>query len=273
MAVSNDLGKDAPLAELRPPTSLELFLYQLARMAVVGLCRALWGLEVVGRENAPLQGAFVVAPVHRSYIDTLVVAGVSKRRLRYMGKASVWKYRPIGWALSVLGGFPVRRGSADREAMRRGVEALAGGEPLVLFPEGTRRSGAKVEELFDGAAFIAIRAQVPILPVGIAGSDAAYPPGARLPRRAKVRVVIGKPIPPPPLAGGRHVPRQATRELTAKLHEALQDLFEQAQIGAGPKAPHGLSSWSRLSVLGRNKRQRANVSALPAQPDEPAPPA
>lgn len=246
----------SPSGELRPPTRVELFLYQLARAAVVGFCRLVWGLEVSGTENLAGLGPCVVAPVHRSYIDTLVVAGVSKGRLRYMGKDAVWKIRPAGWALSVLGGFPVHRGAADREALRKGVEVLAGGEPLVLFPEGTRRAGPKVAELFDGAAFIALKAQVPIVPVAIAGSDEAFPPKAWLPRRAKVRVVVGRPLRPARAAGGRHVSRKATRQLTAELRDALQALYDEARPGAG--AGH-LEPLHRR-ILGGSRRPGVNCA-------------
>ncbi len=67
---------------------------------------------------------------------------------------------------TALGGFPVHRGTADREALRLGEEAIRAGEALVIFPEGTRRSGPVVEPLFEGAAFVAMRAGVPIVPVG-----------------------------------------------------------------------------------------------------------
>ncbi|MEY4251507.1 MAG: hypothetical protein RL691_388, partial [Actinomycetota bacterium] len=69
--------------------------------------------------------------------------------------------------LSALGAFPVTRGSADREALKRCIAVLEAGEPLVLFPEGTRQSGPIVQPLFDGAAYVAVKAGVPIIPVGI----------------------------------------------------------------------------------------------------------
>ena len=99
-----------------------------------------------------------------------------------MGKDSLWKFAPIGWLLSALGAFPVTRGTADREALKRCIAVLEMGEPLVLFPEGTRQSGPMVMPLFDGAAYIAVKAGVPIIPLGIGGSEKVMPKGKKMRR-------------------------------------------------------------------------------------------
>ena len=75
----------------RGPTLWERLLYRFIRAVAVGFCRLFWALSVSGAENVPRTGAFILAPVHRSNIDTVVVAAVTKRRLRYMGKDSMWK--------------------------------------------------------------------------------------------------------------------------------------------------------------------------------------
>lgn len=124
--------------------------YQFARFVVVSVCRLYLRMSVEGRENVPTSGAFVLAPVHRSYIDTPIASGCTRRRLRFMGKDSLWKKEPYRWTLSALGGFPVSRGTADREAILRSVQVLESGEPLVLFPEGERKSGPIVQPLFAG---------------------------------------------------------------------------------------------------------------------------
>ena len=102
-----------------------------------------------------------------------------------MGKDTLWRNRAFGWLLSALGGFPVTRGTADREALRRCIEVLGMGEVLVLYPEGERKDGPIVQPLFDGAAYVAAKAGVPIVPVGIGGSDRVMPRGARFVSRAR----------------------------------------------------------------------------------------
>jgi len=207
----------------------DLAFYAFARAVVAGFCRLFWREVVDGREHVPARGPFILAPVHRSNVDTPLVAAVTRRRLRYMGKESMWKLRPFGWLWSALGAFPVHRGSADREALRRCGEVLAQGEALVVFPEGTRRSGAVVEDLYQGAAYLSIRAQAPIVPVGIAGSEAAMPRGARFIKPVKVHVVVGPPIEPPPRGPGDRAPRQAVHKLTLRLQEELQGVFDEAR--------------------------------------------
>jgi 1-acyl-sn-glycerol-3-phosphate acyltransferase len=188
--------------------------------------------KVIGRHNIPAHGPFLLAPIHRSNVDTPLAATVTRRRLRFMGKDSLWKAPAVGWIMSALGAFPVTRGSADREALRTCVAVLAQGEPLVLFPEGTRQSGPVVQPLFDGAAYVAVKASVPIIPVGIGGSEMVMPKGKKMIRPHKCVVVIGEPITAVLDSEGR-VPRSAVRDVTATLASELQRLFDEAQRLAG----------------------------------------
>lgn len=96
-----------------------------------------------------------------------------------MGKDSLFKIKPIASILSSLGGFPVTRGTADLEALKRCLAVLALGEPIVMFPEGTRQFGPTIQPLFDGAAYLAIKAGVPIVPVGIGGTEAVMRKGSK----------------------------------------------------------------------------------------------
>jgi 1-acyl-sn-glycerol-3-phosphate acyltransferase len=204
-------------------------LYQLVRFVVALVSRFYWRMTVTGRENVPDAGPFIVAPVHRSIVDTLVVSAITGRRLRYMGKDELWKYRWSSWLLSALGGFPVHRGGADREALRRCVAVIEGAEPLVIFPEGTRREGLQVQTLFEGAAYVAARTGAPILPVGIAGTEEIMPKGAKMIRPGRVHLEIGELIPAPTSADGSRAPRRTLSETTERLHGELQQLFDRAQ--------------------------------------------
>jgi 1-acyl-sn-glycerol-3-phosphate acyltransferase len=207
-----------------------VILYGACRAAILAVCRLYWRVTYEGLENLPDAGAYIVAPVHRSFIDFGLVAGMTRRRLRYMGKDSLWKFKWPGRLFSSLGAFPVHRGAADREALRRCIEVIEGGEPLVLFPEGTRRSGPVVEELFEGTAYVAARTGVPIVPVGIGGSERALQKGKRLPRPVKVHVIVGPPIEAPPVAEGRRNPsRSALRATSERLRKEVQTLFDQAE--------------------------------------------
>jgi 1-acyl-sn-glycerol-3-phosphate acyltransferase len=237
MGASAEPGGIAPdiVARYRPTpaTRYQRAFYAVCRTAVELFCRAFWRVTVVGKEHVPAMGPFILSPVHRSNVDTPLAAVVTHRRLRYMGKDAMWKYKWSAWFFTSAGGFPVRRGTADREALRTCMEVIAGGEPLVMFPEGTRQSGPDIEELFDGPAYVACRTGAPIVPVGIGGSEAAMPRGKRFLRPVKVVLVVGEPIHPPAPSEGGRVSRRAVRELSDQLKVELQKLFDDAQARAG----------------------------------------
>ncbi|MCP3909841.1 MAG: 1-acyl-sn-glycerol-3-phosphate acyltransferase [Actinomycetia bacterium] len=209
--------------------------YDLARTLITGWTKLFWRMLVVNGDRIPTDGPFIVAPGgHRSNLDTVVLCAVSRRRLRYMGKHSLWEAGAFGaWFLTSLGGFPVNRDAADREALRVCQEVLGRGEPLVVFPEGLRQEGPLIQPLKDGAAFLACRSGAPIVPVGLGGTERAMPRGSKWIRPSRLVMLVGEPIHPPPRGQGERVKRSQIRALTAELHETLQDLFDEAQIRAG----------------------------------------
>jgi 1-acyl-sn-glycerol-3-phosphate acyltransferase len=218
------------------PTRAALALYGFVRSLIWLVAKVWFRMQVVGREHIPATGAFVLAPgAHRSNIETLVVSLVTRRRMRFMGKDSVWKYRTPGRLLSALGGFPVNREAPDREALTLTLDIIAAGEPVVMFPEGTRRSGPVIEDehMRDGPAYVASRRQIPIVPVGIGGSEAALPAGAKFVRPVKMVMVIGEPMTAPPLKENGRVSRRGVQTFTDELRARLQELFDDAQRRAG----------------------------------------
>jgi len=227
-------GVDSHFAGNGPFSRLAYFV---VRSMVATATRLYTGMRIEGRHHLPRSGAYVLAPVHRSYVDTPIACCVTRRRLRYMGKDTLWTRRWSGWLLSSLGGFPVSRGTADREALKRCVAVLEGGEPLVLFPEGERKSGPIVQPLFDGAVYVALRARVPIVPVGIGGSERVMPKGARFIYPRRVRVIIGEPIRPSMPTDSKRIPRSAVQDASAALHVRLQELFDAAQQAVGQLDP------------------------------------
>jgi 1-acyl-sn-glycerol-3-phosphate acyltransferase len=217
----------------RDMTVVDRVVYSVCRTLIVWVGTVLFRVRVVGRHNFPRHGACVVAPIHRSNLDTPILGFVTRRRMRFMGKASLWRKKRVAWFLTTLGGFPVVRGTADRDALRACEAVLERGEPLVMFPEGRRQSGSVVHELFDGPAFVAARTGTPIVPIGIGGSERVMPKGAKVIRPKKIVIVVGAPI-TPPSEGGR-VPRRVVSELTEQLHATLQQLFDEADAAAGAR--------------------------------------
>ena len=206
--------------------------YHTVRTIVTVFCRVWCRMTIDGRENFPKDGPFILAPTHRSIIDTPVSSGVYRKRMRFMGADKWWSNKHFGKLLTALGGFPVSRGTADREALKRCIAVIEGGEPLVLFPEGERKSGPIVQPLFDGAAYVAMKTGVPIVPVGIGGSERVMPKGAKFIHPRKLYVMVGKPL-TAQIADTAKEQRAAARQLTTELHAELQRLFDIAQARAG----------------------------------------
>ncbi len=231
---SQPVRSDDPSAAVavRSANRAERWLYRVIRAILVGFGKAFFRIRVEGVDNVPADGPFILAPIHRSNIDFLVVLLCAKRRMRYMAKDTLWK---PGWGRlwTALGGIPVSRGKADREALRTSIEVIESGEPLVMFPEGTRQQGPKVTPMFDGPAYVQARTGTPILPVGIGGSEAAMPKGARMLRPHKVTLVIGEPMPAPQAEGSSKARRSSVKAQTAKLRDEIQRLFDRAQEQAG----------------------------------------
>ena len=213
---------------------LLVMLYRFVRLMIIGVCKLLFRVTFEGTENIPANGRSCWHPCTARSSTSRSCRGVTRRRMRYMGKAELWKNKWLARAdlrARCVPCAPRRRPTARRSAAR--IEVIEGGEPLVMFPEGTRRSGPVIEDLFEGAAYVAARTGVPIVPVGIGGSERAMQKGKRLPRPVKVHIIVGKPIPAPAATEGGRVARRAVHELTAQLETALQPLFDEAQRKAG----------------------------------------
>ncbi len=210
--------------ELNPDKTV---VYRLVAGLVSVLAWLFFRPRVSGRENIPATGPVLIAPIHRSNVDFALTLFMSRRKAFFMAKDSLFRIAPVARLLRHLGAFPVKRGAADREAMVLSEEVLRRGYALVLFPEGTRKEGLEVAPLHDGAMFVAARTGATVVPVGIGGSERALPKGAKLPRPAKIRVVVGAPL-APPASEGRVTRTQVTakseelrRELQAVYHQAL----------------------------------------------------
>jgi 1-acyl-sn-glycerol-3-phosphate acyltransferase len=202
--------------------------YKIVRFVVACGSAVMYRVRVRGRDKLPATGGYVLAPSHRSMIDIPLAAWLSTRQLRYMGKASLFRIPVLGPAFRRLGGFEVARDGTDRKALRDSMAMLQNGEILLVYPEGTRQHGPKIQSLQPGAAYLALRAGVPILPVGIAGSEEIMRDhDSHIPRFKRVAIVVGDPVVSEQRESGV-VPREQVDALTARLHDALQVVFDEA---------------------------------------------
>ncbi len=182
--------------------------------------KTLFRHRAYGSENVPQAGGFVLAANHWSNFDPwpLGIDLFPRRFLRFMAKSELFWF-PLSLVIRAGGGFKVRRGERDEEAIATAVELCRQGHAVVMFPEGTRRRKGlrKKHEArwHSGAARIALEAGVPLVPAGITGTD-------RLARLGPLRVRYGAPIELGDL--GELEPAQAARIATDRLREAVEQL-------------------------------------------------
>lgn len=210
------------------------WFYLFIRVSIRTVLYPYFRVNIVGRENLDVGTPAIVAPTHRSNLDAPLLGAAPQWRARSLSKESLFSNAALGWAITALGSFPVKRGAADREAMRNAEELLAQGERVLVFPEGTRQSGDVVPEIFDGTSFMAMRAGATVVPIGIAGTEAALPPGAKFPRRSTVTIFVGEPIVLETPEG--RVKRKEVSAFTERLHAALQDVMDQANADVAARS-------------------------------------
>jgi len=190
-------------------------LYWVERFIVRVLLRILTRWEVVGLENVPSQGPFIVITNHLSMVDPPAVMAALPCRVVAMA-ASKYIRHPFGFLLGTANVIFVRRGQPDRRALRKALAVLASGGVLGIAPEGTRSKTGALQRGKPGAAYLALRANVPLLPVALTGTERFFRDLARL-RRPHLRVVIGKPF-------RLEVPEGTERPLQALTDQMMQRL-------------------------------------------------
>ncbi|MFC1908334.1 lysophospholipid acyltransferase family protein [Chloroflexota bacterium] len=161
----------------------------------------LWSrYRVHGRENIPAKGPLLVVANHLNLADPPIVGLSINRRAVFMAKEELFRQRLASFFVRKLGAFPVYRRGLSREALHQAEHWLGKGMALVMFPEGSRSNNAKLKSAFPGSAMVAARMGVPILPIGIAGTE-EFKGFTWWLRRPRITVNIGQPFQPPPLNG------------------------------------------------------------------------
>lgn len=191
-------------------------------------------LRYEGLEHVPRDGAFVLVSNHISLLDPLIIGSaagqLTGRLIHFMAKQELRGWPLIGWLATQAGVYFVRRGEGDRAAQRLSLELLSRGEPIAVFPEGTRSRNGVLGEPRDGAALLAMRTGVPLLPVSIVGSNRLFRKGARLPRRSRVTVRVGEPFMLSRQSSGR-IDRAELAAGTDRIMRAIAALLPPAQRG------------------------------------------
>ena len=143
--------------------------------------------------NIPRQGAFILASNHISNLDPVLLGICSMRRINFMAKIELFK-GALGYVLTRLGSFPVKRGEADFGAMREALRRLKEGRVILIFVEGTRRIGNEPSKAQAGVGFLAMKSGVPIVPVYVQGTNKVMAPGTKFFKRGPVSATFGEPF-------------------------------------------------------------------------------
>lgn len=153
--------------------------------------------EVVGRENLPRRGAFLIASNHASHLDPPTVGSQLPHQMAFFARKTLWKPGFASWWLDHVGTIPVDRdGGSDITAMKRVLQALKQEKPVILFPEGTRSVDGNLQPPKPGVGMIACRTQVLVIPTRIFGSATALGKDGKLRLATPMSVVFGKPLRP-----------------------------------------------------------------------------
>lgn len=191
------------------------FLYTLARGIAGILYPLIFRAKARGQEHFPADTNCILLANHISAWDPITVARYyTISEVHFMGKESLFKVKPLAWLLRKLHAFPVNRGESDMAALRQSMQVLGEGHVLGIFPEGHRQQGDRVRFIETGVAVIALRSDVPLVPMLITGKYRLF---------GRPRLVVGEPIPLDDLRG-RRADKETLEALKARIIDALEAL-------------------------------------------------
>lgn len=185
------------MSRSREPVS-SLALYHLFKWSIVSpVLHTYFRGQIDGAEQVPQQGQLIVVSNHASDFDPPILSAAVRRPVAYMAKEELFRVPVLKQAITLYGAYPVKRGAADRSAIRSALSLLEQGWAVGVFLTGTRTADGKVTDPKLGAALIAAKAQAPLLPVSLWGTHQIFRKGSALPRPVALTIRIGEVISPP----------------------------------------------------------------------------
>ncbi|MEA2487942.1 MAG: 1-acyl-sn-glycerol-3-phosphate acyltransferase [Actinomycetota bacterium] len=175
-------------------------MYWVFKAILKPTMRGIYRIRPEGLENVPKRGPAIIAANHVSFLDSFFIPLVIKRRkMTYLAKADYFKSWKTAWFFRSVGQIPTERegGDRSRQALEIALEVLEQGSLLGIYPEGTRSPDGRIYRGRTGVARLALAAGVPVIPVGVTGTDDVMPKSAKMPRvrgQVEVKIRFGEPI-------------------------------------------------------------------------------
>lgn len=201
---------------------ISLVLYRLFKWSIVSpLFHTYFRGKIYGAHNVPRRGKLLVVSNHASDFDPPFVSSGVGRPVAFMAKEELFRVPVLKQAITVYGAYPVKRGSADRSAMKSAIKSIENGWATGIFLDGTRTRDGRIQDPKIGAAWIAAKTQSPILPVCLWGSHRIFELGSGRPRSVPLTIRIGAPIDPP-----NSTDRASLEAVTAHCAEVINGLYD-----------------------------------------------
>jgi 1-acyl-sn-glycerol-3-phosphate acyltransferase len=215
-------------------------LYWVVKGVLTPIMRVCFRVKVEGRENLPTRGPVILASNHRSFLDSIFIPAIVRRRVTFVAKAEYFDDPKTAWFFRGVGQIPVRRegGSAGERALAAATEVLNDGGVFGIYPEGTRTRDGYLHRGHTGVARLSLRTGTAIVPVGLIGTDEVQPVDKKMPRLfRRVTVRFGEPL-EPERYGDYEQEHLALRELTDELMYEIGQLsgYEYVDTYATKKA-------------------------------------
>ena len=200
--------------------------YWIVKVFLTPILRVVYRIRVEGREHLPTRGPVILASNHRSFLDSIFIPLIVRRRVTFVAKAEYFDDPKTAWFFRAVGQIPIRRegGSASEGALAAATDVLESGGVFGIYPEGTRTRDGLLHKGKTGVARLALATGAPIVPVGLIGTDECQPTNAKLPRLfRKVTIRFG-----PPLSMGHYQDRADDRLVLRQITDEL--MFEIGEL-------------------------------------------
>lgn len=198
-----------------------MWLYHILKVIIVPLIKLYHRIEVYGKDRFDPKRHYLVVGNHISHLDPFYIAAFYPHPLHFMAKKELFNSKILKWLLEHLGAFPVNRQAADVGAIKTSLRILKSGKSMGIFPEGTRVDHWDEQAFKQGAAYLALKSNIPVLPVAIFGTNLAMPRGKSTIKPKKVRILYGKPI--------SALPEETMDEFGIRIRKEIEKLLAEGK--------------------------------------------